>query len=77
MPDLALTSTERLVGNAELKNGFGYGHYEMVVFKILMTVRRAHGKLTVDFRRAEFGLFSLVVYHGIESWREHGPKKTD
>lgn len=69
VPDLALTSLERLVGNVKLKNGFGCGHYEMVVFKILVAVRRAHSKLTADFRRTEFGLLCLVVSHGIESWR--------
>ncbi|TRZ23390.1 hypothetical protein HGM15179_003741 [Zosterops borbonicus] len=66
MPDLVLTSTERLVGNVKFRNGFGCGRYEMV-FTILMAVRRAHNKLTVDFRRTEFRLLCLVVYHGIES----------
>ena len=50
----------------------------MVEFKILRAARRAHSKLaTLDFRRADFGLFRelLVDYHEIKPWREERPKK--
>ncbi|GAB0203516.1 hypothetical protein GRJ2_002817200 [Grus japonensis] len=58
MLDLVLTNKERLVGNVKLKGSLGCSDHEMVEFKILRAVRRTHGKLTtLDFRRADFGLF--------------------
>ncbi|KAM9653655.1 uncharacterized protein ACIBXB_010484 [Morphnus guianensis] len=58
MLDLILTSKEGLVGNVKLKGSLGYSDHEMVEFKILRAVRRAHSKLAnLDFRRADFGLF--------------------
>ena len=42
----------------KLKGSLGSSDHDMVEFKILRTVRKAHSKLTtLDFRRAEFGLF--------------------
>ena len=58
MRDLVLTSKKGLVGNVKLKGGLGCSDHEMVEFKILRAARRAHSKLaTLDFRRADFGLF--------------------
>ncbi|GAB0179072.1 hypothetical protein GRJ2_000372500 [Grus japonensis] len=58
MLDLVLTNKEGLVGNVKLKGSLGCNDHEMVEFKILRAVRRAHSKLTaLDFRRADFGLF--------------------
>ncbi|MCQ4179366.1 hypothetical protein FK518_27770, partial [Klebsiella pneumoniae] len=58
MLDLVLTNKEGLVGNVELKGSLGCSDHEMVEFKILRAVRRACSKLsTLDFRRADFGLF--------------------
>ena len=58
MLDLVLTNKEGLVGNVKLKGSLGCSDHEMVEFKILRAARRAHSKLaTLDFRRADFGLF--------------------
>ncbi|GAB0176939.1 mitochondrial enolase superfamily member 1 [Grus japonensis] len=58
MLDLILTNKEGLVGDVKLKGSLGCSDHEMVEFKILRAVRRAHSKLTtLAFRRADFGLF--------------------
>ena len=58
MLDLVLTNKEGLVGNVKLKGSLGCSDHEMVEFKILRALRRAHSKLTtLDLRRADFGLF--------------------
>ncbi|GAB0180275.1 hypothetical protein GRJ2_000492800 [Grus japonensis] len=58
MLDLILTNKEGLVGDVKLKGSLGCSNHEMVEFRILRAVRRAHSKLTtLDFRRADFGLF--------------------
>ncbi|GAB0205044.1 mitochondrial enolase superfamily member 1 [Grus japonensis] len=58
MLDLILTNKEGLVGNVKLKDSLGCSDHEMVEFKILRAARTAHSKLTsLDFRRADFGLF--------------------
>ncbi|GAB0178067.1 hypothetical protein GRJ2_000272000 [Grus japonensis] len=81
MLDLVLTNKEGLVGNVKLKSNLGCSDHEMVEFKILRAVRRAHRRLTaLDFRRADFGLLSpqgscLVEYHRTKPWREEGPRK--
>ncbi|GAB0189057.1 hypothetical protein GRJ2_001371000 [Grus japonensis] len=56
--DLVLTNKEGLLGNVKLKGSLGSSDHEMVEFKILRAARRVHSKLTtLDFRRADFGLF--------------------
>ncbi|GAB0208055.1 hypothetical protein GRJ2_003271200 [Grus japonensis] len=58
MLDLVLTNKEGLVGDVKLKGSLGCSDHEMVEFEILRAARRAHSKLpTLDFRRADFGLF--------------------
>ncbi|GAB0176265.1 mitochondrial enolase superfamily member 1 [Grus japonensis] len=58
MLDLVLTNKEGLVGNVKLKGSLGCSDHEMVEFRILRAARRVHSKLTtLDFRRADFGLF--------------------
>ena len=58
MLDLLLTNKEGLVGDVKLKGSLGCSDHEMVEFKILRAARRTHSKLTtLDFRRADFGLF--------------------
>ncbi|GAB0204649.1 mitochondrial enolase superfamily member 1 [Grus japonensis] len=58
MLDLIRTNKEGLVGDIKLKGSLGCSDHEMVEFRILRAVRRAHSKLTtLDFRRADFGLF--------------------
>ncbi|GAB0203631.1 hypothetical protein GRJ2_002828700 [Grus japonensis] len=58
MLDLVLTNKEGLVGDVKLKGSLGCSSHQMVEFKILRAVRRARSKLTtLDFRRADFGLF--------------------
>ena len=58
MLDLVFTNKEGLVRNVKLKGSLGRSDHEMVEFKILRAMRKAHSKLaTLDFRRADFGLF--------------------
>ncbi|GAB0179197.1 hypothetical protein GRJ2_000385000 [Grus japonensis] len=58
MLDLVLTNKEELVGDMKLKGSLGCSDHKMVKFKILRAARRARSKLTtLDFRRADFGLF--------------------
>ncbi|GAB0194936.1 hypothetical protein GRJ2_001958900 [Grus japonensis] len=58
MLDLILTNKEGLVGDVKLKGSLGCSDHKMVEFRILRAVRRAHSKLTtLDFRKADFGLF--------------------
>ncbi|GAB0187094.1 hypothetical protein GRJ2_001174700 [Grus japonensis] len=58
MLDLVLINKEGLVGNAKLKGSLVCSDHEMVQFGILRAARREHSKLiTLDFRRADFGLF--------------------
>ncbi|GAB0203621.1 hypothetical protein GRJ2_002827700 [Grus japonensis] len=62
MPDLVLTNKEGLVGDVKLKGSLGCSDHEMVEFKILRAARRAHSKLTtLDFKRADFGLFRNLL----------------
>jgi len=55
---LVLTNKEGLLVNVKLNGSLGCSDHEMVDFKILRAARRTHSKLTtLDFRRADFGLF--------------------
>jgi len=59
---LVLTPKEGLTGNMKLKSSLGCSDHEIVEFKILRAVRRAHNKLiTLDCRRADFGLFKDLL----------------
>ncbi|GAB0205312.1 mitochondrial enolase superfamily member 1 [Grus japonensis] len=58
MLDLILTNKEGLIGDVKLKGSLGCSDHEMVEFRILRAARRARSKLTtLDFSRADFGLF--------------------
>ncbi|GAB0206109.1 hypothetical protein GRJ2_003076500 [Grus japonensis] len=58
MLDLSLTNKEGLVRDVKLKGSLDCSDHEMVEFRILRAVRRALSKLTtLDFSRADFGLF--------------------
>ncbi|GAB0206732.1 hypothetical protein GRJ2_003138800 [Grus japonensis] len=58
MLDLVLTNKEELVGDVELKSSLGCSDHEMVEFKMLRAVSRAHSKLTtLEFKKADFDLF--------------------
>ncbi|GAB0183929.1 mitochondrial enolase superfamily member 1 [Grus japonensis] len=58
MLDLILTNKEGLVGDIKLKGSLGCSDHKMVEFRILRAAKRACSKLTtLDFRRADCGLF--------------------
>ena len=60
--DLILTKNERLVGNVKIKGNLGCSDHEIVEFRILGARRRVKSKLTtLDFIRAEFGLFNDLL----------------
>ncbi|PKU46825.1 rna-directed dna polymerase from mobile element jockey-like [Limosa lapponica baueri] len=61
MLDLVLTNKEGLVENVTLKGSLGCTDHEMVEFKILRAASRVCSKLiTLDFRRADFGLLRYI-----------------
>lgn len=65
------------MGNVVLQGSLGCSDHEIVELEMLRAVRRAQSKLrALDFRIADSGLFRnlLVESHGIEPWREEGPK---
>ncbi|GAB0202710.1 hypothetical protein GRJ2_002736600 [Grus japonensis] len=67
MLDLVLTNKEGLVGDVKLKGSLGCSDHEMVEFRILRAARRALSKLTtLDFSRADFGLFRDLL--GRKPW---------
>ncbi|KAK4831262.1 hypothetical protein QYF61_016732 [Mycteria americana] len=58
MLNLVLINKVGLVGGGKLKSSLGCCDHEIVEFNILRALRRVHSKLTtLDFRRADFGLF--------------------
>jgi len=58
MLDLILTNKEGLVGNVKVNSSLGCSDHETAEFNILRAARMVHSKLTtLDFRRADFGLF--------------------
>ena len=60
--NLVLTTKEVLIGNVKLRGSLGCSYHEMVEFKILRATRKGHSKLiTLDFQRADFGLFSNLL----------------
>ncbi|GAB0205806.1 hypothetical protein GRJ2_003046200 [Grus japonensis] len=62
MLDLILTNKEGLVGDVKLKGSLGCSDHKMVEFRILRAARRVCSKLTtLDFSRADFGLFRDVL----------------
>jgi len=64
MLDLFLTKEEGLVGNRKLKGSLGFSDHEMVEFKILTAARRVYSNLaTLDFRRADFGIFRDLLWN--------------
>ena len=66
MLDPVLTNKEGLVGSVKLKGSAGCSDHEMMEFKILRAARRMHSKLaTLDFRRADFGLFRDLLGRGL------------
>lgn len=60
--DLIVTNKEGLVRNVKLKGSLGCSDHEMVWFRIVRAARREYSKLaTLDFGRADFGLFSDLL----------------
>ena len=69
MLDLVLNNKEGLVGSMKLKGRLDCSGHELLQFKILMAVRRVCSKFTtLDFRRADFGLFRDLL--GRVPWDE-------
>ena len=60
--DLLFTQKEGLVGDMKVKGSLGYSDHEMVELRIQRAARRVKNKLTtLDFRRADFGLFKDLL----------------
>ena len=60
--DLLLTNREGLVGDVMVGGHLGHTNHEMIEFLILREVRRRVSRTaTLDFWRADFGLFRSLV----------------
>lgn len=60
--DLLFTNREGLVGDVVIGGRLGLSDHEMIKFSILGEVRKGVSKTTtMDFRRANFGLFRTLV----------------
>ncbi|GAB0186634.1 hypothetical protein GRJ2_001128700 [Grus japonensis] len=60
--DLLFVNREGLVGNVMVGGHLGHSHHEMIEFLILGEVkRRVSRTATLDFQRADFGLFRRLV----------------
>jgi len=63
MLHLVLSNKEGLVWNVKLKCSLACSDQEMVEIKIFRKARKVHSELaTLDFRRADFGLFRDLLY---------------
>ena len=63
--DLILTNNKGLVEDVKIKGSFGCSDHGMVDFRTLRVQRRVKSKLTtLDFRRADFGLFKNLLGRG-------------
>ena len=61
--DLLFTNREELVENVVVGGCLGLSDREMIEFSILVEVRRGASKTsTMDFQRADFGLFRTLVH---------------
>ncbi|KAJ7427992.1 hypothetical protein WISP_02289 [Willisornis vidua] len=61
--DLLFTNREGLVGDVVVRGCLGHSDHEIIDISILRDVRRAINKTsTLDFRRADFGLFRRLVW---------------
>jgi len=60
--DLLFTNIEGLVGDVVVRGCLGLSDHEMKEFSVRGEVKRGTSKtITVDFRRADFGLFRMLV----------------
>ncbi|KAJ7421788.1 hypothetical protein WISP_41181 [Willisornis vidua] len=59
--DLLFTNRERLVGHVLVGGCLGHSDHEIRVFSMLMDARRAINKTSLNFQRADFGLFRSLV----------------
>jgi len=59
--DLLFTNREGLLGNVVVGGRLGHSNYEMTEFSVSGEVKRGARKTTtMDFRRADFGLFRTL-----------------
>jgi len=60
--DLLFTNREGLVGDVVVRGHFGLSDHEMIEFLVRGEVKRGASRTaTMDFRRADFGLFRMLV----------------
>ncbi|RMC21953.1 hypothetical protein DUI87_02824 [Hirundo rustica rustica] len=62
MLDLLFTNRDGLVGDVEVGGRLGHSDHEIIEFSIIGEIRRNINKIsTLDFRRADFGLFKRLI----------------
>jgi len=60
--DLMFTNRERLVGDVVVGGHLGLSDHEMIAFPVCGEVKRGASNITtMDFWRADFGLFRMLV----------------
>jgi len=60
--DLLFTNREGLVGDVVVRGCLGLSEYEIIEFSVRGEVKRGASKTTtMDFQRADFGLFRMLV----------------
>lgn len=76
--DLILTNNEELVGNVKGEASLGCSDHEMVEFRIFEAGRTVKNNLTaLEFRRADSGLFKVLLGRVPGGKAEEGLKKAD
>ncbi|RMC21758.1 hypothetical protein DUI87_02627 [Hirundo rustica rustica] len=62
MLDLLFTNRDGLVGDVEVGGRLGHSDHEIIEFSIIGEIRRTINKIsTLDFQRADFGLFKRLI----------------
>jgi len=60
--DLLFTNRERLVGDVVVRSRLGLSNHEKIEFSVRCEVKKGASKtITMDFWRADFGLFRMLV----------------
>lgn len=75
---MTLTNKEELVRSMKIKGSLRCSDHKMVDFKTLKAASRVHSNSlpwTAGEQTLAFSGICLVDYHGINPWREKGPRK--
>ena len=81
LPDLLLTSKEKLVRDVKASGNLGCSNHELVEFKILREASKMNSRITatLDLRRVDFGFFKVCLARSQvkRPWKLKGPRKAE